>query len=45
MASLADVIGTHIPLRRQGEEWGGVCILDFPSHALSVIGDAISDAI
>lgn len=37
--SLADVIGSHLPLERRGNEWIGVCTLDFPSHPLTVIGN------
>lgn len=39
MTTLADVIGTHIPLTVSGNELHGVCTLDFPSHALTVIGN------
>ncbi len=39
MSKLADVIGTHIPLKPSGERFVGACTLDFPSHELSVIGE------
>lgn len=39
MATLAEIVGHHLPLTRQGNEWGGTCVFDFPSHALSVIGE------